>query len=120
MSRDVTVDDMFPSKYLKAADLPRAGKTLEIDSVEQEKVGDDTKWILYFVGEDRGLILNKTNAKMIASEYGNKVAEWSTRKVHLRREKVSFKGDVVDAIRVSAVEFDDAIPFGKDGDSEAA
>lgn len=119
MSKDLTVDEMFPSKYLKATDLPRKGLTLVIDTVEQEQIGNDNKWILYFNSEDKGLVLNKTNANMIASEFGNKVAEWSSRSVHLRKEKVSFQGKVVDAIRVAPLDLDDD-PSAIDGDSEAA
>jgi hypothetical protein len=117
---ELTVDEMFPSNFLKAADLPRAGKTLTIDAVEQEKLGEDKKWVLYFIGETKGLVLNVTNAKMIASTYGKRVTEWSGHKVHLRREKVPFKGDIVDAIRVSAVELDDSIEHIGRNDEAAA
>lgn len=116
----LTVDEMFPSKYLRAADLPRRGLTLTIDAIEKEQIGGDDKWVLYFVGEDeRGLCLNKTNALAIADGYGRDTENWSGRKIHLRKEKVAFQGNRVDAIRVSVVEFDDDIPFG-DEEGEAA
>lgn len=106
------VDQMFPSKYLRAADLPRRGMTLTIDAIEQEQIGDDDKYVLYFLGEERGLALNKTNALAIADGYGKDTEEWSGRKIHLRKEKVQFQGGRVDAIRVAVVEFDDEIPQG--------
>jgi hypothetical protein len=112
---DLTIDSMFPSKYLRAADLPRAGLSLTIDAVEREQIGGDDKWVIYFVGgEERGLCLNKTNALTIADAYGKKVAEWSGRKIHLRKEKVPFQGGRVDAIRLAAIELDDDIPFGNE------
>ena len=104
------VDQMFPSKYLRAADLPRRGITLTIDAIEQEQIGGDDKYVLYFIEDERGLALNKTNALAIADGYGKDTEEWSGRKIHLRKEKVSFQGGRVDAIRVSAIELDDAIP----------
>jgi hypothetical protein len=60
------VDNMFPSKYLRAADLPRPGMTLTIDAIQQEQIGGDDKYVLYFLEEERGLALNKTNALAIA------------------------------------------------------
>ncbi len=55
-TKDVTIDEMFPSKYLRAADLSRKGMTLTINAVEQEQLGNDDKWVLYFTGgEERGL-----------------------------------------------------------------
>jgi hypothetical protein len=105
------IDQMFPSKYLRAADLPRRGMTLTIDAIEQEQIGGDDKFVLYFLEEGRGLALNKTNALAIADGYGKDTEEWSGRKIHLRKEKVAFQGGRVDAIRAS-VEFDDDIPQG--------
>jgi hypothetical protein len=86
--------------------------TLTIDAIQQEQIGGDDKYVLYFLEEERGLALNKTNALAIADGYGKDTDEWSGRKVHLRKEKVAFQGGRVDAIRVSVVEFDDDIPMG--------
>ncbi len=120
-TNDMTVDEMFPSKYHRAADLPRKGMTLTIDAVEQEQLGNDDKWVLYFTGgEKRGLVLNKTNALTISDGFGKKVADWSGKKIHLRKEKVAFQGGRVDAIRVSPIEVDDEIPFGDEENDEAA
>ncbi len=120
-NKDVTIDEMFPSKYLRAADLPRKGMTLTIDAVEQEQLGNDDKWVLYFTdGEKRGLVLNKTNALTISDGFGKKVADWSGKTIHLRKERVPFQGGRVDAIRVSPIEFDDKLPFGDEENDEAA
>ncbi len=120
-TKDVTIDEMFPSKYLRAADLPRKGMTLTIDAVEQEQLGNDDKWVLYFTGgEARGLVLNKTNALTISDGFGKKVADWSGKTIHLRKERVPFQGARVDAIRVSPIEFNDKLPFGDEENDEAA
>ena len=109
-SKDPTVDEMFPSRFLKATDLPRKGMVLTIDALEQEDLNGEEKWVMFFVEEEKGLVLNKTNANAVADELGRKTSEWSGHKVHLRKEKVDFQGRRVDAIRLSAVEFDDEIP----------
>jgi len=120
-SKEPTVDEMFPSRFLRAADLPRKGMTLTIDALEQEDLNGENKWIMFFVEEEKGLMLNKTNATAIADELGGKTVEWSGHKVHLRKEKVDFQGRRVDAIRLSAVEFDDEIPHtAPDAEGEAA
>jgi hypothetical protein len=107
---DLTIDEMFPSRFLKAADLPRKGLTLTIDAVELEQLGDESKWILYFVeAGSKPLVLNKTNGLAISDAHGKRVAEWSGQKIHLRVEKVPFGGKRVDAIRVSSAELDDSV-----------
>ena len=108
------IENMFPSKYLRAADLPRSGMSLTIDAIEREQIGGDDKYVLYFLEDKRGLPLNKTNAMTIAEGYGNDTEEWSGRVIHLRKEKVQFQSSRVDAIRVSVAEFDDEIPQGNE------
>ncbi len=72
----MNINDQFPSKYLKAADLQGRNVTVKMARVEQEKIGDDMKLILYFQGKERGVVLNKTNANNIASLYGGETEDW--------------------------------------------
>jgi hypothetical protein len=67
----VSINDAFPSNYLKAADLKGRNALVTIDRTEFEKIGEDRKLILYFVGQDKGMVLNKTNASNIAIVYGD-------------------------------------------------
>ena len=67
-------DDMFPGKFLKAADLNGHPVKVNIEKVElQDVVGQgkeqDYKWVLYFQGKQKGLILNKTNGRAITDVY---------------------------------------------------
>ena len=63
------VSEMYPSRYLRASDLPR-GKDIRVtmDRVVLETMESDAteKPILFFVGKTRGLCLNKTTCASIA------------------------------------------------------
>jgi len=112
------INSLYKSNYLKASDFPQ-GRTLVIARLVIEPVGQDKeeKPVLYFRGEDRGLVLNRTNAAMIAHAHGNDTDRWPGKCVELRCEPVAFQGKVVDAIRVRGVapaavdDFNDDIAF---------
>ncbi len=95
----------FPSKFLKAGDLPD-GKfiKLRIDRVTTENVGRDDqpedKPVLYFVGKEKGMVLNRTNANCIADVYGEETNDWSGRTIEVYRTQVAFQGKMVDSLRV--------------------
>lgn len=92
----------FPSQYIKAADLQGKAVTVKIDRTETELVGNDKKLILYFVGKERGMVLNRTNANKIATLYGEETNDWQDQPIVLFEAMVDFKGDTVPAIRVRA------------------
>ena len=96
----LNINDAFPSKFLKADDLRGKQVTCAIDNVLVEEVGDDNKPVVYFVGRDKGLACNKTNAMVIAGAYGPETEGWAGKEIVLRSEKVSFQGKIVDSIRV--------------------
>ena len=90
----------FPSDYLKEADLMGSPKILTMISVSVEKVGDDTKPIVRFQEETRGLVLNKTNANMISDVYGRETDNWSAKQIELYPHTTEFQGRMVPCIRV--------------------
>jgi len=92
----------FPSKYIAAADLQGRQVDVEIERVEMEDIGDDHKPVAYFVGKSKGLVLNKTNASVIADIYGDETDAWLGRVVTLFPTKVDYQGKRVDAVRVMA------------------
>ena len=107
-------NDMFPSRFFRAADIPRGGITLVIEDVTEEEVNGDgegkqTKWALKFKDEDRLLVLNKTNGTILAEAFGPDTDSWADKAITLRTEKVSFGGRMTDGIRVSVPDFDDDI-----------
>ncbi len=60
----MNINEAFPSKYLKASDLDGKNVTVTIKSAELEEIGFDKeqKLVLSFVGTDKSMVLNKTNA----------------------------------------------------------
>src|SRR6266404_6145292 len=73
---NMDIGSAFATKYLKASDLQGRDVTVKMGRVEQEKVGDDHKLILYFQGKEKGMVLNRTNANSIADVYGGETEDW--------------------------------------------
>ena len=98
----MNVNDVFPSKYLKASDLGQSNVVVTMSHSELEDVGQDgeLKPVLYFKGKTKGLVLNKTNANAIASMYGPEMDNWSERQITLFATQTDFAGKIVPCIRV--------------------
>lgn len=114
------INDAFPSKYLKAADLDGKPALYKMDRAAFETIGNDRRLILYFESQEKGMVLNKTNASNIAKLYGDDTDEWSGQEIVLFEAMVDFKGETVPAIRVRGpkkpsakkpAQLDDEIPF---------
>src|SRR3990167_11326452 len=97
MRMDIT--SAFPGNYLKAADLKGRQVPVSIERVEMEDVGGDHKPVVYFQGAERGLVLNKTNANIIADMYGQETDQWAGKRIVLYPARVEFQGKLGDAIR---------------------
>lgn len=99
------IQDAFPSNYLKASDLKGQQPIVTIDRVEFEPVGrtKEMKPILYFVGKEKGIVLNKTNANNVANLAGTTMTEeWTGVRIRLYSTHVEFQGESVEAIRIKA------------------
>jgi hypothetical protein len=95
------ISSAFPSKYLKASDLQDRNVTVTMSHVELEDVGDaERKPVLYFRDKQKGLVLNKTNARTIAAVYGDDTRQWETKPIVLFPAMVDFRGDSIEAVRV--------------------
>ena len=97
------INDAFPSHYLKAADLKGRSIVVIIDRVEFEAVGQskEMKPVLYFVGKEKGVVLNKTNANKIMQLTESPVTEeWKGHAILLYPTETSYQGEMVDCIRV--------------------
>jgi hypothetical protein len=96
------INDAFPSKYLKASDLDGENLTVTISHVTFEEVGKDKDMrpILYYEGEEKGIVLNKTNATNISKLYGSETDDWTGKRVMLGTAWVDFQGQSVEAIRI--------------------
>lgn len=98
------IGDAFPSNYLKADEFVDNDTTVVIESIATESIGQgkdaSDKLVLYFRGQDKGLVLNKTNANTIAGLYGDETDGWIGKPVILYATEVDFQGKQVLAIRV--------------------
>lgn len=94
------VSEAYPSAYLKAADLQGRTVNVKIDRYTIEEIGDDRKPVLYFVGKEKGLVLNKTNANEIAFVYGDDMDQWLGQGIELFSMQVSFQGKMMPGLRV--------------------
>jgi hypothetical protein len=128
-------DDVFPSKYLKAADLNGDPVTLTIASATLEtlknpKGEEQQKIVLGFRKAKKTLPLNLTNFESVIDATGEDDTEnWPGHKVELYPSEVQMGGKMVDCIRIRAAaqgvlkpkakaaaapvsdEMDDEIPF---------
>lgn len=95
------INESFPSKYLKAADI-EGTPTITIADIAFEEVGKDkdVRPILYYDGEEKGIVLNKTNATNISKLYGYETDDWRGKQVMLGTTWVDFNGQSVEAIRI--------------------
>ena len=79
-------------KHLKAADL----QGREVDAVVQtatvEKLGDDTKLVLGFVGKSKGMALNKGNLAVMTESFGSNTDRWIGQTVTLYAVNTEYQG----------------------------
>jgi hypothetical protein len=93
------MSEMFPSPYIKAADL-RGRHELTIKAVAIEEIGDDRKPTLAFNETAKRFVLNRTNGGVIGEAYGEETDRWVGKKITLYKARVQYQGRLVDGIRV--------------------
>ena len=101
----MNIESAFPSNYLKASDLGDKSPVVTIDRIEVEPIGRDKeiKPVIYFQGKEKGLVLNKTNAKKIAEITSSKdTDDWSGCQIRIYATETEFAGETVECIRVKA------------------
>lgn len=99
---------LYDRDYIYAFDLGGRDVTVKIAKVEAAVLtgsgGRKTrKPVVYFDGKEKGLALCKTNAKTIATLYGNDTEKWVGRSVTLYPTTTMFGVETVDCIRVRPV-----------------
>lgn len=102
------IDEVYPSQWLRAADLDKSPQTVTIDRVKVGEVGSGderkTQLIVEFTEFDKPLGLNKTNAGRIGDIYGPDTDDWIGQRVVIFPTKVDYQGKQVDAIRIDKEE----------------
>lgn len=98
------ISQLFPSKYVKAADLNGKTVILTIAKLVIEELGHgaekERKPVLYFQKATKGLVLNRTNAMTIAGLYGDESDDWSGKRIAIYPTRIRAFGAMQDTIRV--------------------
>lgn len=101
----MNIDSAFPSKYMKASDLPEETVVpFTIEEVKMEEVGREKsiKPVIYFKDQEKGFCCNKTNANTISKALGSRdTDDWVGKTIRLYSTEVQFGDEMVESIRVS-------------------
>jgi len=94
------IDELYPSRFIKATDLHGRPALHVVERVTLEEFDDgETKPAVHLQGT-KPLILNRTNAALIAGFLGDDTDAWRGKQIVLYPAKVDFRGKLVDSIRV--------------------
>lgn len=122
MTHESDFDDLYGSKYFSVADLHGERPRRKIGKVEPAELKDKDgstkrKYICFFEGEDKPLVLNKTNATKLAQALGKDRSKWIGVSVELYAEMTSLGKEGVrllplrPASKPDQQPLDDLIPF---------
>jgi hypothetical protein len=86
-AKPVDWDELYPGRFLHAADLKGKKVTVRItDVILEELIGDNgaqVKGLMSFDGKDKQFALNKTNGICIKAMFGRKLADWTGKRITL-------------------------------------
>jgi hypothetical protein len=101
------------SRFLKATDI-NGEKKVRIKNVTEEKVGQDKeqKLVAWFTNDKRGLVLNRTNNRILREAFGDETDGWAEKIIVLFSAMTEMRGRMTPGLRVR-------IPLPK-GDGAAA
>jgi hypothetical protein len=100
-----SINDLFPSRYLKAHELQGHHPVVTIARVVLEPMGRtrETKPVVYFAGKAKGLRINKTVALGIAAIAGSEDTDhWAGTAIQLYATTASFGEKTYPVIRIQA------------------
>jgi hypothetical protein len=109
---DMRFDDLFPSAFLKASDFDEGPRTLVVDKITRQELGDEMKPVVYFRNTSRGLVLNKVNGGALRGLYGSDTDGWLGQPVEAYSTTTEFGGKIVPCIRLRAPKSKSTAPRG--------
>ncbi len=102
MDANTTIDQLFPSRWLKSSDIGSSPRTATISRIDFELIGRDQekKAVLSFQNTTKRMILNRTNAQILANLYGKELKNWVGKRITLYCAEVQFRGTPCLAVRI--------------------
>ena len=98
----MNIDEIYQSPFFKAADLDHKTQTFTIKEIRSEPFLEGVKPGARFEETNKRFIFNKTNLKLTAKILGSKETnDWIGEQIGLMPVIVDFKGEPVEAIRVT-------------------
>lgn len=99
------ISEVYPTKYVTAADLQGRTVTLTIKAVTMEEMltHDNktvSKPVAWFERTNKGFVMNATNARVIANLYGDNTDGWTGQRISIYPTQVKAFGKMQDCIRV--------------------
>lgn len=100
-----TIAELYPSKWLKAPDLPPTGRVATIarwaiEEFRQPNNQNEPALVLYFVNATKALICNKTQLRAIAEITGSeRFADWVGARLHLKPALAANKKPTISVTR---------------------
>ena len=96
----MNINEIFPSKYLKASDLNGQDLQVVIQGTDIVKFDDGDKIAVTLMGQSKAFVCNKTNATAIAVAYSDDTNAWNGCNVILFPMMVDTPSGPKQAIRV--------------------
>jgi hypothetical protein len=99
-------EDLFPSKYLKCADLKGRPHLVQIkhaaiETLKSPQGIEQRKVVLYFNSGKKSLPLNLTNFDSVAEIAGtDETEQWAGMRIELYPTRTTMGGKIVDCIRI--------------------
>lgn len=100
------ISSIYPNRFLKPYELSKQKRTPAlIERVTTEVFGNDfaEKLVVTLLSEDgskRELVLNQTNARRLAAEFGDETDHWHGREVVLWTADINFRGDIIASVQI--------------------
>jgi hypothetical protein len=94
--------DYDKSRFLKSEDIGDRERKFRIKDATEEEVGEkkEKKLVVWFTNEERGLILNKTNNRVLRGAFGDNTALWRGKIIVIFVIMVDNRGKMVPGLRV--------------------
>jgi len=98
----MNINELYPSKYLKASDLKGREANVEIEDVMIEKIGrdGDKRPVASLVGKNKRFVINKTNVRTIGDLHGPDTEDWIGKRIVIYPTITEYAGQETACLRV--------------------